>query len=305
MSQKSKEPKQPTPWHKLFAISLETILKPVGITVLSEVPVMTNAPQADILLLRNRHESWTPEQRARLCDGIRDSNARYILIEFKYTESLSERVMQKAMGYDIFYKYSKGLRDNELQTFVVSAQTPNNPDFQESGYQPESKPGIWKSGHMCLRKAPIILLNELENTDHNIAFKLFAKRRKEMELALDRFRHNKPSWVDNKIFSMAGALYDSYFKRGGKIMSQQVTPDSFEKERRKWLDGYLSFMTPREVMSRYSKKDRLEGISTSERLEGIPASERLEGIPASERLDGLTKQERDELFSILRAEKDD
>ncbi len=101
-------------WHRLFGASLEMVLAPVNITVLTNFPVMTNPPETDILLLRNNEDHWTAEQRDRLADGIRDTIAAHILIEFKYTESLTERVLQKALGYDIFYKESKGPHGNNF-----------------------------------------------------------------------------------------------------------------------------------------------------------------------------------------------
>jgi len=72
-------------WHRLLARLLELILSPLGIEVHPDVSVMTAPPEADILLLRRKTGRWTKAQRAHLPDGIRDSQASHILIEFKYS----------------------------------------------------------------------------------------------------------------------------------------------------------------------------------------------------------------------------
>ncbi|MEZ4525157.1 MAG: hypothetical protein R2941_04480 [Desulfobacterales bacterium] len=38
------------------------LLTPTGVSVLTEFPVMTGSPQADILLLRKKSGKWTREQ---------------------------------------------------------------------------------------------------------------------------------------------------------------------------------------------------------------------------------------------------
>ena len=69
---------QPTPqtrWHRLLAKILEELLTPVGITVHTELPVVSDPPLVDILILRREEKTWTTAQLERLPDGIRDSSA--------------------------------------------------------------------------------------------------------------------------------------------------------------------------------------------------------------------------------------
>jgi len=75
--------KQKTSWHRLLARLLELVLSPLNIEVSPNVSVMTEPPEADILLLRRQSRQWTAAQRDFLPDGIRDSNASRILIKFK------------------------------------------------------------------------------------------------------------------------------------------------------------------------------------------------------------------------------
>ncbi len=78
-------------WHRLLGTLLERFLTPVGIDVSTNVEVMSSPPEADILLLRRQGRQWSEEQKARLPDGIRDSDAKHILIEFKYTNPSTNR----------------------------------------------------------------------------------------------------------------------------------------------------------------------------------------------------------------------
>ncbi len=83
MTDETEEPK--IKWHRLLAQLLEELLTPVGISVHPEVPVMSEPPKTDILLLTKENKGkWTPEQMARLPDGIREKKADHILLEFKY-----------------------------------------------------------------------------------------------------------------------------------------------------------------------------------------------------------------------------
>ncbi len=90
-----------------------------GIDVQPNVSVMTKSPEADILLLRRDTPQWTAMQRAHLPDGIRDSKASHILIEFKQTESFNEKALTQAVGYDYFYKQAKKLLHTEVQTVLL------------------------------------------------------------------------------------------------------------------------------------------------------------------------------------------
>lgn len=80
---------QPTRWHQLLGKEFELLLTQVDIIVYTEIQVMSEPPKADILLLQRERKAWTVAQKALLPDGIRDSRARHILLEFKYTESLT------------------------------------------------------------------------------------------------------------------------------------------------------------------------------------------------------------------------
>ncbi len=85
--------KEPNPGHDLLGYTLDHLLAPLDVTVKTRVRLMAESPEADILLLRRKHPCWTEAQRSLLPDGIRDTRADHILIEFKNTESLNRRVL--------------------------------------------------------------------------------------------------------------------------------------------------------------------------------------------------------------------
>jgi len=109
----------------------------------TELEVMADPPKADILLLRRKHPEWTPEQLERLPDGIRDSGADHILLEFKYSESVGLSAFRQAVGYDYFYKDSKELTDWQVRTFLVSSKTTRKATLDRFGYSPTGRAGVY------------------------------------------------------------------------------------------------------------------------------------------------------------------
>jgi len=114
---------------------------------------MANPPEADILLLRReQHEYWTDEQLERLPDGIRDSTAHHILIEFKATESVSKETFIQTAAYEHFYKNSQKITDDEIQTFVNCAIQPQKANREQYGYNIRVQPGIYQSDNIILNQ---------------------------------------------------------------------------------------------------------------------------------------------------------
>ena len=87
-----------TRWHRLLGKVLEEWLTPVRIGVQVEFPLLSNPPQADILLLRHEGKGWSEEQRERLADGLRQSRASHLLLEFKYTQSFNESALAQLLA---------------------------------------------------------------------------------------------------------------------------------------------------------------------------------------------------------------
>ncbi len=170
---KSQKPHAIAYWREL----LEIVLTPVDIEVQPNVEVMTDPPEADILLLRRNTLNWTAEQRARLPDGIRESEASHILIEFKYTQSFNEEALNQALGYDFFYKKAKKLPPFEVQTVLLSARKPHLNTLTSLGYQLTEYSGVYRSQTPIFRNVLLLSLNELSaNEPHNLWIKCFYSR---------------------------------------------------------------------------------------------------------------------------------
>jgi hypothetical protein len=106
-----------TPWHRFLARGLEDTIGRERVFVKSESPIGSEPPKVDTVLLRRETPTWTEVQRALLPDGIRDTDASTILIEFKYTQSLTLDALWQAVGYDYFYRTNHELSQEEVRTF--------------------------------------------------------------------------------------------------------------------------------------------------------------------------------------------
>lgn len=109
--------RQQIKWHRFLAKGFELSVGQRGVLVFAEIEVTQNPPKVDVLLLRRDTDNWTPEQLALLPDGIRDCNAKHILIEFKYTESLTVEAIRQAVGYEYFYRIANELDADEVRMF--------------------------------------------------------------------------------------------------------------------------------------------------------------------------------------------
>ncbi len=174
-----------TRWHHLLARALKELLSPVNIQVLTEVPVTPEPPRADIILLRRTGRRWTRAQRQNLADGLRDTDAGRLLIEFKYTESITDLAIERLFVYDHLYRQSENLKRHQLQSFLISAKTPSTDILKRHGFQPSAKKGIHASRLPMIGDLRVILLNELADTPHNALIKCFASRSREKSRAFE------------------------------------------------------------------------------------------------------------------------
>ena len=290
MNDNVKQPK--TKWHMLFGKLLEELLVPVGIDVYTEFPLMSNPPEADILLLKKNRKGWSQDQLKLLPDGIRDRPADHILIEFKYTESINEKAIKQTLGYDIFYKRSHKLPDNKVATFLVSAQKPGNKILNKFEYRFCEKPGLYKSNNYLLERIPLLSLNELENTPHNVFFKCFASRKKEKKNAFDVIRsHGLETYQASFQWFIAG-LWENWFNIGGSKMEEGLTPERVIEIGKMWGKAYLSSLPPEERLAGLKPEDRLAGLRPEDRLAGLRPEDRLSGLRPEDRLAGLRPEDR-------------
>ena len=302
-----------TQWHRLLGTLLEYFLTPVGIEVSTNVEVMSTPPEADILLLRRHEAHWSEEQKARLPDGIRDSDASHILIEFKYTESLNEQVLRQAVGYDYFYQTSRELKRQELLTVVVSAKTPRQPTLDWLGYEGTEHSGVYRSQTALIRNVLLLVSNDLAETPHNAPIKCFASRKPVKQQALLQLSDTRWKNVSSTFWWFLDGLFTYWFQRqGGESMPQEqiITPEFITQLGKQMVNRILATIPPEEVLKQVSyqeilkhlpmeevlkqvsHQDLLKHLSPEERLSGLKPEERLSGLKPEERLSGLKPEER-------------
>jgi len=262
-----------TRWHRLLGKLLEEVLSPVGVSVYTDVVIMTDPPEADILLLRRGRSRWSPEQLERLPDGVRESKAEHILLEFKYSESINEAAFRQALCYDTFYKRSKELDDHEVQTFLVSARTPRKTRLAKFGYSPAGKAGVYCSDNRLLRGIALLSLNELANVPHNAFMKCFASKKKEKQSAFNSLKSHDFSMFSGEFQWLVAGLWECWFAPGGDEMKGELTPERVSEMGRIWGEAYLKGLKPEE---------RLKGLRPEERLKGLKPEERLKGLSLDE-----------------------
>ena len=172
--------------HQIFSGSLLESLTPVEITIHIEVDLLGESPKADILLLRREGEAWNEAQRARLPDGVRDNAAGHVLVEFKYTESVNPKALAQAIAYDYFYRQGQKLREEQVQTVIVSARTPRKERLETWGYE-ELQKGVFLGPPPVLDRVWLLVLNDLPAEPHNAYIKLFASKKRERRRRLRRW----------------------------------------------------------------------------------------------------------------------
>jgi hypothetical protein len=294
------EPSKPKiQWHQIFAHSLKLALTPVNIDVLSEVEVMARPPRADILLLRSKAERWTQRQRARLPDKIRDHPAGHVLIEFKYDETLNERVFQKAAGYDAFYKESNHLTDDKVGTYIVMSNTPGTDILERNGYREDRWRGVMVSDRDILRRMPVLLLNELALTPHNLAFKLFASRIEQKKQVIREIQE-KPEWVDGPYENMVSGLYWYWFEED-IMATAELTAEKVMEMGEIFGKRYLELLPPEKRVEGLPARDRIAGLSDEEIFEVIPPKDLLAKLRSH--LAELSDEDIKELRAMFQEDK--
>ena len=267
--------KQKTSWHRLLAKLLELVLSQVKIEVLPDVSVMTDPPEADILLLRRLTARWTAAQRALLPDGIRDSKASHILIEFKYTKSFNEDALAQAIGYDFFYKQAKQLSPVEMQTVILSAKTPRADTLELLGFKKTKVAGVYRSKIPVFERILLLVLNDLSNEPHNAGVKYFSSRQKAKQQALQHLKKLDLMSLNNEFKSLICGLRKIWaiFIKGGTKMRMEYTPEEVMEFGKEFGDVWLAGLTPSELLKKFTPSERMVGLKPSERLAGLKSSE--------------------------------
>ncbi|MCP4352486.1 MAG: hypothetical protein GY795_44070 [Desulfobacterales bacterium] len=279
-----------TRWHRLLGKLLEELLVPVGISVYTDFSVMSEPPKTDILLLRREKTGWSQEQAERLPDGMRDSRAEHILLEFKYTESVNDSAVCQTLCYDFFYKRAQKLEEHEVQTFLISSKTPRKAVLENNNYFSDQN-GVYKSRDNLLKEIPILVLNELSDEMHNAFIKCFASRKKAKISAFSTLEQYGISSFGRGFMLLLEGLMLFWSGIKGDYMKEELTPEKVIEIGKMFEDEIISVYDKEKLLKRFTLEERLEGLKPEERLEGLKPEERLEGLKPEERLEGLKLEE--------------
>jgi hypothetical protein len=296
--------KSKTQWHVMFGTMLEYLLTPVGIQVQIEVPIASEPPKADVILLRRQTPTWTEEQRELLPDGIRDATARYILLEFKYTESVSLKTVKQIIGYDFFYRQAQNLKAHDLQSFIISAKTTQQKTLDTFSYHETQHKGVYHSTNPIIQDIPLLSLNDLDDTIHNAWIRSFASKQAEKRKALQQMSLFDLNKISTALYRFLFMWFQVLLSKRGAEMNHAdlgLTPEDFMNVAKHWhpdvftaynIDEFFNHFRRDEIANHLTVEERLEGLAPKERLEGLAPKERLEGLAPKERLEGLAPKER-------------
>jgi hypothetical protein len=252
-------------WHELLGKLLEDLLSPVDIQVFPNAPVMSQSPEIDVVLIKRNPGKWTQAQLALLPDGIRDTQVTDILLEFKYTESINEKVVQQALTYDYLYKEKRD--EKQVQSFLLSAIKPQNSTLKKLGYKKTKVPGIYRSRFQLVRHIILISLNELSNEPYNAFVKCFATHRQEKQKAFDSLEQSgllNSSTNELKWFILG--LKGLWFTDKGDDMNLEMTPEQVAELGKLWGDAFLSSLSVEELLEHYDRQKILSQFKPQEIL---------------------------------------
>ncbi len=251
------QPTQNTRWHRLLGTLLEELLPQVNIDVTIEAPIMSQPPRVDVLLLRRQNEKWTTEQRSLLPDGIRDTKASHVLLEFKYTESINWESFRQVIGYEFLYRETKQLTHQQIQPFILSAKKTQPRRLIKFGYKMSKHKGVYHSSHPLLKRIPLISLNELSNAPYNAWAKCFASQKNQKEEAFSLLRQHTFQYLTIELEWFLAGLYEYWFDKQGEDMKRELTTERVIELGKIWGETYLSTLKTEDLLPYLKPEDVL------------------------------------------------
>ena len=321
-----------TLWHRWFGAFIKILLEPLDIQVETDYPVMKELPETDVIIIRKKGGLWSKEQLKYIPDGIRQSKARYILLELKYTESINEDTIAQISGYSFFYRTSSKIKKQDLDAFIITSKTPSKKFRKPFGYDQTQWAGVFKSKIPVMRNYPIISLNDLSDKPYNNLFRVFASKKDEVFKGFVKVGEmHKTGKIPEPLSSFFLTFYNILYEEGEiKMYPFNFTPEEADRIYKEFKDAVLSNMEP-EMLSNYFKiedimksfkpedimksfkpedrlkglkpVDRLKGLKPVDRLKGLKPVDRLKGLKPVDRLKGLTPEEILELESHIQSYK--
>ena len=241
-------------YHQLLGSGMQLNLTAVQVFVTTESSILSESPRVDILLLRREGEAWNEAQRARLPDGVRDSAPAHVLVEFKYTESVTEDGILQAAAYDLFYRQVQRLSKEQTLPVLLSAKTPQKSRLARWGFE-ESQRGVYRTNIPFVGRVILLALNRLPARSNNAFVKLFASRAQERDAGFASLEKSVlAESVDMHAYVLG--LRQTLNVKGESNMAEVLTPEKVLEYGRKIRQLVFETGTPEE---------RLAGLSAEER----------------------------------------
>jgi hypothetical protein len=278
-------------YHQLLGSGMQLNLTAVQVFVTTESSILSESPRVDILLLRRQGKAWNEAQRARLPDGVRDSAAAHVLVEFKYTESVTEDGILQAAAYDLFYRQVQRLSKEQTLPVVLSAKTPQKSRLDEWGYQ-EVQKGVFRTTIPFVGRVMLLALNRLPARTNNAFVKLFASREQEREAGFASLEKSVLAESSDMHAYVLG-LRQTLNVKGGSTMAEVLTPEKVLEYGKRIRQLVFETGTPEE---------RLAGLSPDEILAALSTDEILAHLSPDEILAGLRTEGRRKLLRLLQEE---
>ena len=275
-------------------------LTAVQVFVTTESSILSESPRVDILLLRRQGKAWNEAQRARLPDGVRDSAAAHVLVEFKYTESVTEDGILQAAAYDLFYRQVQRLSKEQTLPVVLSAKTPQKSRLDEWGYQ-EVQKGVFRTTIPFVGRVMLLALNRLPARTNNAFVKLFASREQEREAGFASLEKSVLAESSDMHAYVLG-LRQTLNVKGGSIMAEVLTPEKVLEYGKRIRQLVFETGTPEERLAGLSPDEILAALSTDEILAHLRPDEILARLSPDEILAGLRTEGRRKLLRLLQEE---
>ena len=250
-------------YHQLLGSGMQLNLTAVQVFVTTESSILSESPRVDILLLRRQGKAWNEAQRARLPDGVRDSAAAHVLVEFKYTESLTEDGILQAAAYDLFYRQVQRLSKEQTLPVVLSAKTPQKSRLAKWDYQ-EVQKEVFRTTIPFVGRVMLLALNRLPARTNNAFVKLFASREQERDAGFASLEKSVLAESSDMHAYVLG-LRQTLNVKGGSTMAEVLTPEKVLEYGKKIRQLVFETGTPEERLAGLSPDEILAGLRTEER----------------------------------------
>src|SRR5437764_8982656 len=234
---------EPTPWHRLFGLSLIDFFRGLPVSVELEKDLSLKQQLLDVVILRKEAAPLT----RRLPDGFEDL-AAHNLVSFKsYQEALDGWALNELIGHYVNYRKQASpsmqdlLPETDFRLFAVSVRFPQG--LVRQAVLTPVQPGVYEVRHFTglLR---LVVVHELPQQEHNALLHLFSAR---TDLLRYGAAHYRPKSEETSTLLLQ--LVNAY-RLGGTLM-----PDSLEQLKQ------FAKETIKELLEELPPEERLKGLS--------------------------------------------